>query len=329
MLFLLSQVLTIELGPESTPPTPMDTGAAMPGLPGQPRPETITVTRGGQISTVTLYPSAGAQPGETMVVTVGGQKETVTVGDSTPQVTGQPPSGQAPGGDIPPIGQPPTGASGDLPTAPIPKLCIIVGQPGDDGGPCKPVATMMFAGSQGRPLAGIFIPSDEINSALDRRPGLLGKRDAQILQVSGGHPAVADNDPRIVTIGGAFHDALLGPSQQAYGTKPSYGSFYSKADSNPNNDTLSTDNADELMTESGPVATQTENDSGSTTSISPSTDTEYAQIDATKQVSGGPFDSQVKSSIVETVRAKSHGVKQSSSMKLLSLVVLAIAAVML
>jgi hypothetical protein len=321
----LRKELTSELGPGSIPPVPMDTGAAIPGLPGQPRSETITVTREGGVSTVTVHPSKGAQPGETMVVTVGGQKETVTIGAGTPQVTGQPPSGQAPGGDLqPPSGQPPTGAGGDLPTAPIPKLCIIVGQPGADGGPCKPVATMMFAGSEGRPLSGIFIPVDEINNALDRQPNLLLKREAQILQFVGGQPAEASNDPRIATIGGSFRDTLSAPSQQGYGTEPSYGSLYNKADSSHISDTISTESTDQLNTEVESIE-----NASSTTSISPSTDTEYAQIDATKQVSGGPFDSHLKSSVVETVRAKSHGTKQSSSMNILSLVILAIAAVML
>lgn len=317
----------------------VDTGAAIPGSPGQPGPEIITVTREGKVNTVTAHPIKGAQPGDTMVVTVEGQKETITIGAGTPQITGhsadgnpssglpEPPNGQSPGA----VEQPPTGSGSDLPTAPIPKLCIIVGQPGTDGGPCKPMATMMFAGSQGKPLAGIFIPSDDINNALNREPKLLEKRESQVLQVDGGHPA-ASNDPSIVTIGGEYRDVPPAPSRLGYG-KYSDGSGYSMAGLNRDRESISKDSTEPLMgsiqSGSSSIASSNEEESNSASSISSSTYSEYAHIDATKQVTGGPFDSQIKSSVVETASAKNHGTKPSSSMKLLSLVILTVAAVML
>ncbi|KAA8914702.1 hypothetical protein TRICI_002853 [Trichomonascus ciferrii] len=62
-----------------------DTGVAMTTTTpsSSPQQETLTLTQGGEVETVTIH---GGQPGQTVVVTVGGEKQTVTI---PPQLTGK------------------------------------------------------------------------------------------------------------------------------------------------------------------------------------------------------------------------------------------------
>lgn len=66
-------------GESGMPPLPSDTGAAMQPS-GLPQQETVTVTEGGDVETVTI---GGVQPGKTgVIITVGGELQTITVGQT-------------------------------------------------------------------------------------------------------------------------------------------------------------------------------------------------------------------------------------------------------
>lgn len=74
---------------QSDKPLPTDTGAAITGgiQPSETHEqETITVTEGGDVETITIN---GSRPGQTIVVTVGGEIQTTTLGSGYPALTGK------------------------------------------------------------------------------------------------------------------------------------------------------------------------------------------------------------------------------------------------
>jgi hypothetical protein len=200
------------LQPPGSLPQASDSGAGMQS----PLPETITVTEGGQIETVTMYPSVGAQPGETMVVTVGGQTETVTLGGSAPQMTGQ-----MPGGSLQPPGSLPQASdSGAGMQSPLPETTTVT-----EGGQIETVTVYPSTGAQpGETMVVTVGGQTETITLGGSAPQMTGQMPDGSLQPPGTHPQVSGSGagmqsplPETITVteGGQIETVTVYPSTGA------------------------------------------------------------------------------------------------------------------